>query len=328
MKARTAARRSSAARAGTVQKRADKWASIAMSAVDDPQDHALSLDQKDDTVDAMRQYVRDGRFSDSFMIGTNGGSTFESVLRPSTAELREVALPSSSRKSPGPGLHSGADAQPRFLVKDTSIIPCRSVGLLKIITKNGEKRWGTAFLIGPRTLATAAHNLLHPKAGAADRIYVCLGYDGVRNTGEWHTTKGNRLSESWLENPTSENPHDFAVLRIEDAEVGNQLGWFGFADYSDEKFTNLAVNLFGYPINDEPRYSMHGSTGRTFCGDTDRIYYDCDVEEGMSGGPVFAKYGDHRIAVGIHVAKDNDGPNVGTRIDSVVFKLLNEHKKW
>src|SRR3546814_18379834 len=58
-------------------------------------------------------------------------------------------------------VHGGSDE--RRLITDTSRIPARSIGLLKIIPERGTERYGTAWLIGPRTLATAAPNLFHPE---------------------------------------------------------------------------------------------------------------------------------------------------------------------
>ncbi len=309
------------------QKGTDDWASIPMSSASAAVTNLLNLEHKDDISDAMRRHVRDGRFADSFMVATNGGSTFERILRPSSEEARELS-PKSSPSPPQPGLHNIGSSSPRFVVKNPTLLPCRCVALVKILPETGGEFWGTAWLIGPRTFATAAHNLLHPVHGRTSRMFVSPGYDGIRESGQWYAVKCNRLSQSWLDNPSDKNPHDFAVIRIDEAEVGNRLGWFGFADYADEKFPDFAINAFGYPVNDEPRFTMHGATGRVARPDPDRIYYNCDMAGGMSGSPIFALYGDHRIAVGIHAAADPLGGFVGTRIDAAVFDLFSKYKNW
>ncbi len=47
----------------------------------------------------------------------------------------------------------------------------------------------------------------------------------------------------------------------------------------------------------------------------------------MSGGPLYAKFGDKRIAIGIHVSGGNRA-NIATRIGAVAYKLFDEHRSW
>jgi glutamyl endopeptidase len=300
------------------------WASIDVGG-DAPSDaELLSRAHKADSVDACRALVREGRFTESFMMGTNGGAMFEPMLRPppppAPAEPGRAA-------PPGGTLQNVLGADERVAISDTSLIPARSVGLLRIVYGGAGIRWGTAWLIGPRTLATAAHNLVHPEHGNAIRLEVGMAYDGATARGGWHRITGNKLPQAWLHDPSDTNAADYAVIRIDDAGIGNRLGWFGFADYEDAKFRDLALNLFGYPMDVKRPFAMHGARGRAVGVDAGRIYYDCDAGGGMSGGPVVARFGEQRIAVGIHVGGGTTA-NTGTRLTAEAYQLFKAHEAW
>ena len=330
---------------------AARWAGVRLR--DEAADEAglLGVDAKNDSDDASRRHVRGHQFSDSFMMGTNGGATYEELLRPrNPAAGTAVAVAAAAAadddtygaaaakrtgrpRVPRQGLHrhglqnvlGGSDD--RIRIDDTSLIPARSIGLLKIRPEDGEERFGTAWLIGPRTLATAAHNLLHPEAGPTVSLEVGLAFDGNAARGGWHKIVDNKFSEAWRDDPSGDNPSDFAVIRIADATVGNKLGWFGYANYEDAKFGDLAVNIFGYPMDVAAPFHMYGSKGRIVSIGQRRIFYDCDAGGGMSGGPVVALFGEKRIAVGIHVA-GGAASNVATRITGPAFDLFERHKSW
>lgn len=298
------------------------------------EDLAAMLDcaRKQDSGDVARRGVRGDRFSDSYMMATNGGSTYEDLLRPTPSVPVLPPPPSSSTppKSNGYGqqaMHNVFGTDDRRVVEDTSRIPARSMGILKITLARGGTRWGTAWLIGPRALATAAHNLIHPDDGPAIQLHVGLAYDGTNARGGWHPIVDNALSQEWKNNPSDANPFDFAVLRIDNAEIGNKLGWFGMADYLDAKFDNMLVNLFGYPLDVAQKYHLYGVAGRVGNVSNDRIFYDCDAGGGMSGGPVIARFGEQRIAVGIHIAGGMNS-NAATRLQGTVYEFFRERQSW
>jgi len=290
----------------------------------------LAREEKNDGSDSSRRLVRGGRFCGSYMMATNGGSTFEDLIRPPPVagdRSGSAAPPVTGGGNPSVQNVIGR-SDDRVLISDTSRIPARSIGLLKIIPEDGVPRFGTAWLIGPRVLATAAHNLLHPdpNVGKTRSLKVGMAYDGTAARGGWHRVCDCAFDKEWRESPKRGSPFDYAVLKIEDRSVGNALGWFGYADYEDAKFGNLVVNIFGYPM-DLKQFHMYGAAGRVQDVDEGRIMYDCDAGGGMSGGPVIARFGEQRIAVGVHVAGGTRS-NVGTRINDNAFRLFDEHKEW
>lgn len=315
--------------------RRSSWTSVSLDA--SLKDHRALMDVagKVDAGDASRMLVRGGRFSDSYMMATNGGATYENVLRaqqPTPVEPPSPPVVSTPMPSPGgtspilQNVHGATDD--RVLIADTKVLPVRSIGLLKITTATFTERYGTAWLIGPRAFATAAHNLLDPEDGPARELHIGMAYDGARAVYGWHKVTDNRLPQLWVDSPGSHNTNDYAVLRIENPDVGNSLGWFGFADYEDEKYLNLAVNLIGYPMDANlRRFHMYGARGRTLGADRSRVYYDCDAGGGMSGGPLIALFGEHRIVVGVHVAGGSTS-NVATRIAGATHDMFQQFKGW
>jgi len=292
-------------------------------------DDLLSLEGKEDSKSSSLAFVRHGRFRDSYMMATNGGATYENALRPhfSIPRVEKPTDPISATLSPLgdipvlQNVHGGRDD--RVLIPDTSQIPARCVGLLRILPADNILRYGTAWLIGPRTLATAAHNLIHPQAGRTRSMDVGIAFDGTRARGGWHRVVDNALSQGWEQNLVVGSPYDFAVIKIENPEVGNTLGWFGFADYEDDRFRNMIVNIFGYPM-DLIQGRMYGVAGRVLGIDAGRLHYDCDTGGGMSGAPVIARFGEQRIAVGIHAA-GGISANIATRINDVAHDLFTRH---
>ncbi len=307
---------------------ADRWERIALADAPACESDVVALDQRDDRIDSSQALVRGKRFRGSYMKATNGGATFEDLLQ--SDRVAAEAGPARDAAEAGaeePGLQNvlgGSDE--RVLVADTSRIPARSIGLLKIMPADGILRYGTAWLIGPRTLATAAHNLLHPQVGETRRLDVGMAYDGKTARGGWHRVVDCAFDLGWRRSPSVGSPYDYAVLKIENSAIGNRLGWFGFADYEDAKFGNLAVNIFGYPM-DRKRFHMYGVKGRVLDADGGRVFYDCDAGGGMSGGPVIARFDGQRIAVGVHVAGGRHS-NVGTRINDAAYRLFDEHREW
>lgn len=313
------------------QEAAGTWSSLELDTSASAPDELLNLTHKEDGHDASQALVRAGRFRPSFLMATNGGSTFEEDLRPPADRSIPLAprLPTGTAdggiaRSQLQNVIGGSDE--RRIIMDTSRIPARSIGLLKILPDDGIPRYGTAWLIGPRTLATAAHNLLHPQAGRSRQLDVAIAYDGRAARGGWHRVVDCRFSTAWAGAPATGSPYDFAVLKIENAEIGNRLGWLGFADYNDAKFPNMVVNLFGYPL-DIGAFNMFGVAGRVMNFNATHIYYDCDAGGGMSGGPVIARFGEQRIAVGIHVA-GGVSSNMATRIAAEAYALFDEYRSW
>jgi V8-like Glu-specific endopeptidase len=206
----------------------------------------------------------------------------------------------------------------------TKKYPWRCICSLRITAHDGSMWIGTAWLIGPHTLATAGHCIyIHDRGGWVRSIEVIPGRDGAERPFESVTATEFRSVTGW----TDEGDRDFdygAILLPPDQPLGDQLGWFGLVNESDARLNNLAVNLAGYP-GDKPVGTQwfHARTLKRVTPST--IVYDIDTAGGQSGAPVWVLRGGNRHAVAIHTNGALSG-NSGTRITEEVFNNLGSWK--
>jgi glutamyl endopeptidase len=123
----------------------------------------------------------------------------------------------------------------------------------------------------------------------------------------------------------SEKPKfDYGVVVL-DTNVGNTVGWFGFATEADDFLTRRKIKVRGYP-GDKPFGTMW-SMGAKIKNVTDTaLFYGLDTAGGQSGSPAFGSAtGCDPCVFGIH-AYGNAPPDIpfnsATRITSTVFDFL------
>ncbi|MFJ9718713.1 trypsin-like serine peptidase [Streptomyces sp. NPDC101213] len=167
--------------------------------------------------------------------------------------------------------------------------------------------WGTASLLGTRTVMTASH-VVPWGSSSWKALFVPAYYDGASVHGSW--------AASWVTDARGYSSHsqgdDMAVMRL-NVPLGSNLGWFGFRTYSSD-WEDLSVwTLPGYPWD-------HDSGNRPWLhlnfpiidDDNDgagvELEYQADTEGGQSGAPVFAWFSGSPDVVGTHSGgEDNFG---------------------
>lgn len=207
----------------------------------------------------------------------------------------------------------------RMPVGDTTRLPWRAIAMLTIRYRDGRRAMGTAWFLGPGALGTAGHNVLHPDHGPADEILVTPAYDGVVARFGSYLIRRTYCDPKWLAGEVRPEL-DYAVLFMDDASVGERLGWFGFASYDDSQLQRLLVNVSGYVVERSPQ-TQYFNGGRLGEVDDRFLLYDFDTSGGMSGSPIFALFGDKRVVVGIHTY-GSDRRNRARRIDDELFDVL------
>jgi V8-like Glu-specific endopeptidase len=260
------------------------------------------------------------RFTRPFMVETNGGGSWEDVSGFDAYRARNVGLPDFIG-TPGPShpvAESTIETDTKVPIGDTTSIPWRSICRLDILYKHGRSGVGTAWFVGPCALATAAHNLLHEKAGPAQNLVASPAYDGVVRYNSPEVEQFVYPKE-WAE--TFKPKFDYAVILLKDPGLGNQLGWFGIAGY-DSPPENLPAQVCGY-AKGTPRPTQYFSGGRVKSWSDDFLDYTFDTAPGMSGSPVFTKINEERYAIGIH-AYGHDTYNQGRRLSGAAFKMLQD----
>ncbi|MGG5751900.1 trypsin-like serine peptidase [Zafaria sp. Z1313] len=167
--------------------------------------------------------------------------------------------------------------------------------------------WGTAGLLGTRTILTASHVVPWGSANWK-ALFVPAFYDGASIHGSW--------AASWVTNVRGYQRHaqgdDMAVLRLA-VPLGNNLGWFGFQTYRPAWQDRNIWTLPGYPWDKDGgnRPWLHLNFP-IIDDDNDgagvELEYRADTEGGQSGAPVFAWFSGTPCVVGTHSGgEDNFG---------------------
>lgn len=175
---------------------------------------------------------------------------------------------------------------------------------------SGWNGWGTASLLGARTIMTASH-VVPWGSSNWKALFVPAYYNGASIHGAW--------AASWVTNAQGYSTHsqgdDMAVMRL-DVPLGNNLGWFGFRTYTSDLEDQNIWTLPGYPWDKDPgnpayRPWMHENFP-IIDDDNDgagvELEYRADTEGGQSGAPVYAWFGGSPLVVGTHSGgEDNPG---------------------
>jgi V8-like Glu-specific endopeptidase len=159
--------------------------------------------------------------------------------------------------------------------------------------------WGTASLVGSRTVMTASH-VVPWGSSNWKALFVPAYYDGASVHGSW--------AASWVTNAQGYSSHaqgdDMAVLRL-DVPLGNSLGFFGFKTYNDDWEDQSVWTLPGYPWDrDNGQRPVVDLNFPIIDDDNDgagvELEYRADTEGGQSGAPVYGWWSGAPYVVGTH----------------------------
>jgi glutamyl endopeptidase len=267
------------------------------------------------------------------MAETNGGSALENVPRFNAARARVANLlprRADFRLEAQPG---SDDFAPENIIGDNDLvylsdvtgIPWRSIAMLTIEYQSGAQAFGTAWFVGPRALVTAGHNIYDRRQGRgrAERIFVSPGFSGSTDSFGTYPAVQFWCESAWSDHSRQPAPDelDYGVLLISDPSVGQRLGTFGVAAYSDSQLLGMQLSVSGYPAERNFSRAQHYNGGRIKRVIDKFLIYGFDTLGGMSGAPIFAKFGEQRIAVGIHTS-GNDLENRARRIDPALQQVI------
>jgi glutamyl endopeptidase len=207
----------------------------------------------------------------------------------------------------------GSDDRTRITPANSN--PWRWICKLFITFPNNASFVGTGWFIGGRTVMTAGH-CVYSKAngGWAKSIEVVPGMDG--NSRPYGSQVGTsfRSVTGWTQDTKPE--FDYGAIILPNCNLGNTVGWFGFANLSTDSLKNLLVNTSGYPA-DKPFGTQWFNAGKISDVQDRKIYYMIDTIGGQSGSPVWRYLNGERHAVGVHAY--GGCPNSATRITKAVF---------
>ncbi|MBX9623235.1 MAG: hypothetical protein K2X82_05430 [Gemmataceae bacterium] len=209
---------------------------------------------------------------------------------------------------------------------DPFAYPWRAICRLIVTARTGEQYLGTGWLISPRTVATAGHNVwLHRKGGWAAKVEVTPAYlDGSAPFGS-QESDDLRTVDGWAHGtpgtPSAAQSDYGAIVLPRPFSVG----FFGFGVYDDPALWGMTVNVYGYPADKNDGSALWGHFRKLVDVTPKQLFYNIDTYGGQSGCPVFVKEGDEYTSVGIH-NYGGESSNFATRIDPVVYADLEAWK--
>jgi V8-like Glu-specific endopeptidase len=216
----------------------------------------------------------------------------------------------------------------RVQITNTHQYPWRLHASLLITAADNSQWIGTAWFISPRTLVTAGHCVYVKGSGLATRdgwvrkIQVMPGrnenqlpFGGMSATEFW-TVKG--WGEKGLEN------YDYGAI-ILPSVFPQDLGFFGFGVFEDERLLRSTVNIAGYP-GDKKSGTLWYDHRQVGSVNSDKVFYAADTAGGQSGACVYVFHQGRRVGVAIHTYGGATA-NSGTRISSQVFTNLEAWKR-
>jgi V8-like Glu-specific endopeptidase len=269
--------------------------------------------------------IKEGAITETIPLPESG--SFESSVTlplPDLTNLQDIGAASFNL----PLFESVIGTDERVQINNTQQLPWRLNASLLITAADNSQWIGTGWFISPRTLVTAGHCVYiknNPDArrnGWVKKIQVVPGrnrdqapFGGMSATEFW-TVKG--WGERGLE------IYDYGAIILPSA-FSQDLGFFGFGVFDDDKLRASTVNIAGYP-GDKPSGTLWYDKRQVGSVNPDKVYYAADTAGGQSGACVYILHEGQRVGVAIH-AYGGSTANSGTRISSQVYANLQSWKR-
>jgi glutamyl endopeptidase len=213
--------------------------------------------------------------------------------------------------------------------------PYRMICSIEAQYGNGWRPHASGFLVGPRTVATAGHNLVRSGVRTGP-VRLRFGRDRDSSIMDLVCPETSQMVHPAYVQGNSVL-HDVALLRLE-KRIGDELGCFTMTAFSDHELAALArLHVAGYPtalappLASEPRGRelWHHFSRAKAAGD--RLLHTADSSRGQSGGPVFADGDGVYPAAGVHTSdegSDHPGWNAAFRFTADSIRLLESWPMW
>lgn len=217
------------------------------------------------------------------------------------------------------------NADERKRVTPTNSLPWQMNCFLVMTLADGSQATGTGWFVGPRAVMTAGH-CIHDGGPGGQFITSCEiipGSDGnKRPFGTYYSSKFYTV-RGWTNDAAPD--YDYGVI-ILSSDVGNRLGYYGYANYSTTQLTGMLANTAGYP-GDKPSGTQWRTSGYLPRPSERIVYTSMDVYPGQSGSSIYRNSGSSRISVAVFAySACPTANNFGTRINSFVYNNITSWK--
>jgi glutamyl endopeptidase len=178
--------------------------------------------------------------------------------------------------------------------------------------------WGTGFLVAPRVVLTAAHNLPASRDGQSTvTIVVSPGRNGESYPyGQYQSTKW-LVSQKWRDEKDRNANYGVVIL----PEPVTSIAPIELRSLGDEQLLGTEIRIAGYP-DKKPAGAQWMDTGKIQVVELYGYDYQLDTGPGVSGAPVLAKNQGQTVAIGIHYAGN------GIRAVRLTDSVIQEIRGW
>ncbi|MBU8975848.1 trypsin-like peptidase domain-containing protein [Lysobacter sp. MMG2] len=199
----------------------------------------------------------------------------------------------------------------RWAVDALRAYPYRCIFRLSIRWPGGDTEGGTAFLVGPRTLLTAAHCVCRPGHGPGEVSVTGAGGNTYRaGSATW--------PRAWQDR--GDDGSDVACIQLT-SDPGTSLGHFGTRSLTSSEAENTFA-LAGYPVSRGA--GLYAASGSIQGLDPVLVHHTIDTGGGQSGSPVFSMINGVAMAVGIHLL----GANPHNRALRLTAEKIDQIRRW
>ncbi|WP_419021513.1 trypsin-like serine protease [Holdemanella sp.] len=243
--------------------------------------------------------------------------------------LFSAPLESNTTSTYGTGIIGGHDDR---------VVDWSKSGVVKILTSKGI---GSGFVIGPHTIATAAHCVYSKNTdSAASSIKIRL-FNADGTVAQEVNAVESHVPHKYVSDYYDDFPYDYAVLTVD--ENLSSYYQFDLGVALDSAISNeQSVTSTGFPavvngvtVNTSNINQMYSSTGCMIESapenprdETRQIYYSNDTTPGNSGGPIYITetYNGQTyktvVAITTSSPYDSEDYNIGTRITTELLRFF------